>query len=205
MKASYNWLKSYLNIDIPVEELGDILTEIGLEVEGIETHESIKGGLEGLVVGHVLECGKHENSDKLSVTKVDLGTGEPVQIVCGAPNVAANQKVIVATVGTTLYPPDGKDFKIKKSKIRGEASHGMLCGADEIGFWNLKDNSKSLYVYDAANNKLLTPPLLINTKVHKNIKLIDVIKKSGARKITVTESVQVDGKWALVSRVVGLD
>ena len=133
MKASYNWLKSYLNIDIPVEELGDILTEIGLEVEGIETHESIKGGLEGLVVGHVLECGKHENSDKLSVTKVDLGTGEPVQIVCGAPNVAANQKVIVATVGTTLYPPDGKDFKIKKSKIRGEASHGMLCGADEIG------------------------------------------------------------------------
>lgn len=94
MKASYNWLKSYLDIDIPPHELGDILTEIGLEVEGIEEHESIKGGLKGLVIGHVLDCKKHENSEKLSVTKVDLGDGEPVQIVCGAPNVAAGQKVV---------------------------------------------------------------------------------------------------------------
>ncbi|MFK7950410.1 MAG: phenylalanine--tRNA ligase subunit beta [Saprospiraceae bacterium] len=140
MKASYNWLKSYLNtrpdgstIDIPVVELGDILTEIGLEVEGIDEHESIKGGLKGLVIGHVLDCKKHENSDKLSVTKVDLGNGEPVQIVCGAPNVAAGQKVVVATVGTTLYTADGGDFKIKKSKIRGEVSMGMICAEDEIG------------------------------------------------------------------------
>jgi|AntRauTorckE5430_2_1112549.scaffolds.fasta_scaffold04585_1 phenylalanyl-tRNA synthetase beta chain len=140
MKASYNWLKSYLNmrpdgsaIDMSAEELGDILTEIGLEVEGIDKHESIKGGLEGLVIGYVLERKKHENSDKLSVTQVDLGTGEPVQIVCGAPNVDAGQKVVVATVGTTLYTADGDDFQIKKSKIRGEESHGMICGADEIG------------------------------------------------------------------------
>lgn len=139
MKASYNWLKSYLNIDIPVEELGDILTEIGLEVEGIDKHESIKGGLEGLVIGYVVERKKHENSDKLSVTKVDLGTGEPVQIVCGAPNVDAGQKVVVATVGTILYTEDGGSFKIKKSKIRGEASHGMICAEDEIGLGKSHD------------------------------------------------------------------
>jgi phenylalanyl-tRNA synthetase beta chain len=139
MKASYNWLKSYLNIDIPVVELGDILTEIGLEVEGIDEHESIKGGLKGLVIGHVLDCKKHENSDKLSVTKVDLGDGEPVQIVCGAPNVAAGQKVVVATVGTTLYTEDGGDFKIKKSKIRGEVSMGMICAEDEIGLGTSHD------------------------------------------------------------------
>lgn len=139
MKASYNWLKSYLNIRIPVEALGDILTEIGLEVEGIEKYESIKGGLEGLVIGYVVERKKHENSDKLSVTKVDLGTGEPVQIVCGAPNVDAGQKVVVATVGTTLYTDDGGSFEIKKSKIRGEESHGMICAEDEIGLGQSHD------------------------------------------------------------------
>lgn len=139
MKASYNWLKSYLNIDIPPHELGDILTEIGLEVEGIEEHESIKGGLKGLVIGHVLTCVKHENSDKLSVTTVDLGSDEPVQIVCGAPNVAAGQKVVVATVGTTLYTADDDEFMIKKSKIRGEVSMGMICAEDEIGLGSSHD------------------------------------------------------------------
>jgi phenylalanyl-tRNA synthetase beta chain len=146
MKASYNWLKSYLNIDIPVEKLGDILTEIGLEVEGIDKHESIKGGLEGLVIGYVTERTKHENSDKLAVTKVDLGTGELIQIVCGAPNVDAGQKVVVATVGTTLYTADGDEFKIKKSKIRGEESFGMICGADEIG---VGDYDGGIMVLDA--------------------------------------------------------
>ena len=104
MKISYSWLSQYINIDKPVSEIEEILTDIGLEVEGSEIHESIQGGLKGMVVGHVLECGKHLNSDKLSITKVDIGGDEPSQIVCGAPNVAAGQKVIVATVGAMLYP-----------------------------------------------------------------------------------------------------
>ena len=103
MKISYNWLKEYLPIELPIEELSDILTNIGLEVEGIETFQSVKGGLEGVLIGEVLTCQKHPDADKLSVCTVDLGAEEPVQIVCGAPNVAAGQKVPVATVGTTLY------------------------------------------------------------------------------------------------------
>ena len=132
MKISYNWLKSYININLPVEQLSVILTDIGLEVGGIEEVHSVKGGMEGLVIGKVLTCEKHPNADKLSFTTVDVGTGEPLPIVCGAPNVAAGQKVVVATVGTTLY--DGEEsFKIKKSKIRGEVSEGMICAEDEIG------------------------------------------------------------------------
>lgn len=132
MNISYNWLKDYINIDLPVDETSKILTSIGLEVGAVEKVQAIKGGLEGLVVGEVLTCEKHENSDHLSVTTVNLGDGEPVQIVCGAPNVAAGQKVIVATVGTTLYDGD-KEFLIKRSKIRGVESMGMICAEDEIG------------------------------------------------------------------------
>ncbi|MCB0704691.1 MAG: phenylalanine--tRNA ligase subunit beta [Saprospiraceae bacterium] len=133
MKVSLNWLKSYMSLDLEPEKIGEILTDIGLEVEGMEQIESIPGGLQGLVVGLVTECGKHPDADRLSLTRVDVGTGEPVQIVCGAPNVAAGQKVIVATVGTMLYPTEGEPFKIKKGKIRGEVSEGMICAEDEIG------------------------------------------------------------------------
>ncbi len=133
MKVSLNWLKSYLDIQLSPEDVGDLLTSIGLEVEGMEVVESIKGGLRGVVVGHVTVCGKHPNADKLSLTKVDVGQGEELQIVCGAPNVAQGQKVLVATVGTTLYDAEGRDFKIKKGKIRGEVSQGMICAEDELG------------------------------------------------------------------------
>lgn len=133
MNVSLNWLKNYIALDLPVEEISRILTAIGLEVEGVKEVESIPGGLAGLVVGHVIECGQHPNADRLSLTKVDIGKEEPLQIVCGAPNVAAGQKVIVATIGTTLYPTKGDSFKIKKGKIRGELSEGMICAEDEIG------------------------------------------------------------------------
>jgi phenylalanyl-tRNA synthetase beta chain len=133
MKISYNWLKTLINVDLSAEEAAARLTECGLEVEGVESFESLKGGLKGLVVGHVLECGKHPDADRLSLTKVDIGTGEPLSIVCGAPNVAAGQKVIVATIGAKLYPTEGEPFEIKKSKIRGAASEGMICAEDEIG------------------------------------------------------------------------
>lgn len=132
MKISYNWLKQYLNVTWEVEKVSELLTDLGLEVEGVEEIESVKGGLKGVVVGEVLTCEKHPNADKLSVTTVDLGGDEPVQIVCGAPNVAAGQKVPVATVGTTLYDGD-ESFKIKKGKIRGEVSLGMICAEDELG------------------------------------------------------------------------
>lgn len=133
MKISNNWLKTLINTNISAEETAEKLTAAGLEVEGTEISESIKGGLKGLVVGQVIECEKHPNADKLSLTKVDIGTGTPLSIVCGAPNVAVHQKVIVATVGTTLYPSEGAAFEIKKSKIRGAVSEGMLCAEDEIG------------------------------------------------------------------------
>ena len=132
MKISYNWLKQYVKSSLPAEEMGKILTETGLEVDGIEKIESIKGGLEGVFVGEVLTCEQHPDADKLKVTTVTVG-GEPLQIVCGAPNVAAGQKVIVATVGCTLYPKPEEAFKIKTSKIRGVESHGMLCAEDELG------------------------------------------------------------------------
>ncbi len=138
MKISYNWLKEYLPLDLPVEELSDILTNIGLEVEGIETFQSVKGGLKGVLIGEVLTCIKHPDADKLSVTTVDVGEEEPVQIVCGAPNVAAGQKVPVATVGTTLYSGQ-EEFIIKKAKIRGELSFGMICAEDELGLGSSHD------------------------------------------------------------------
>ena len=132
MNISYNWLKKFIEFDLSPLELADALTSIGLEVGGVEEIQAIKGGLEGLVIGEVLTCEPHPNSDHMHVTNVNLGTGEPVQIVCGAPNVAAGQKVIVATIGTKLY--DGDDcFTIKKSKLRGIESCGMICAEDEIG------------------------------------------------------------------------
>ncbi|MEN8187972.1 MAG: phenylalanine--tRNA ligase subunit beta [Bacteroidota bacterium] len=139
MKISYNWLKEFLKIDLDAVKVGEILTDLGLEVEGIETFETVKGGLQGIVVGEVLTCEQHPNADRLKVTTVDLGDGEPVQIVCGAPNVAKGQKVPVATIGTTLYAEDGESFKIKKGKIRGEVSHGMICAEDELGLGNSHD------------------------------------------------------------------
>lgn len=132
MNVSYNWLKRYINLSLKPEQLSELLTSIGLEVDGMETTDSIKGGLEGLVVGKVLSCEAHPNSDHLHVTKVDVGAGEPLDIVCGAANVAAGQKVIVATVGTVLYDGD-QAFKIKPSKLRGVPSNGMICAEDEIG------------------------------------------------------------------------
>lgn len=133
MRISYNWLKQFIQLKQDAEKTGELLTDLGLEVEGIETFQSVKGGLEGVVVGHVLSCVPHENADRLKVTKVDIGGENPVQIVCGAPNVAEGQKVPVATVGTTLYDEKGEAWEIKKSKIRGESSHGMICAEDELG------------------------------------------------------------------------
>ena len=139
MKISYNWLKEFLNIDLDIEKVSEILTDLGLEVEGIESFESVKGNLKGVVVGEVLSCDQHPNADRLKVTQVDLGNGSPVQIVCGAPNVAKGQKVPVATIGTVLYTDQGEDFIIKKGKIRGEFSHGMICAEDELGLGESHD------------------------------------------------------------------
>ena len=145
MKISYNWLKEYIKIDLPTKELADLLTDIGLEVEGVEPFETIKGGLEGIVVGLVKEVTKHPDADKLSVTKVDVGRDEDLQIVCGAPNVAAGQKVPVAVVGATLYGADGESFKIKKAKLRGQLSHGMICAEDELG---ISDDHDGIMILD---------------------------------------------------------
>ncbi|NMM49572.1 phenylalanine--tRNA ligase subunit beta [Marinigracilibium pacificum] len=140
MKISLNWLKEYIDInDFTTEELEEMLTQTGLEVEGIEKFETIEGGLEGVVVGEVLTCEKHPDADKLKITTVDIGEEEPSTIVCGAPNVAAGQKVLVATVGTTLYPEGGEPFKIKKAKIRGQESFGMICAEDELGIGHSHD------------------------------------------------------------------
>ncbi|MEZ4983823.1 MAG: phenylalanine--tRNA ligase subunit beta [Saprospiraceae bacterium] len=134
MKISLNWLRQYIDThDLSPEKIGEILTSTGLEVEGIEEVERVPGGLRGLVIGQVLTCVKHPNADKLSLTTVDVGQDVPLSIVCGAPNVAAGQKVVVAIEGTTLYPTTGDSFTIKKGKIRGEASEGMICAEDEIG------------------------------------------------------------------------
>jgi len=139
MKISYNWLKQFIKIDWKSEEIAALLTDLGLEVEMVEKFESVKGGLEGIVVGHVLSCVQHPDADRLKVTTVDLGDGVPIQIVCGAPNVAVGQKVPVATIGTTLYDKEGVAFQIKKGKIRGQESHGMICSEDELGLGESHD------------------------------------------------------------------
>ena len=139
MKISYNWLKQFIKIDWNSEETAALLTDLGLEVETVDKYQSVKGGLEGIVVGHVLTCVPHPDADRLKVTTVDLGDGTPVQIVCGASNVGAGQKVPVATIGTVLYDKEGNPFTIKKGKIRGQESHGMICAEDELGLGESHD------------------------------------------------------------------
>jgi phenylalanyl-tRNA synthetase beta chain len=145
MKISYNWLKQFIKTDWTSEETATLLTDLGLEVEGIEKFQSVKGGLEGIVVGHILTCVQHPNADRLKVTTVDIGTALPLQIVCGATNVAAGQKVPVATIGTTLYNADGNSFVIKKGKIRDQESHGMICAEDELGLGTSHDGIMILH------------------------------------------------------------
>ncbi|GAA4946489.1 phenylalanine--tRNA ligase subunit beta [Algibacter agarivorans] len=139
MKISYNWLKQFIKTDWTPEQTSELLTDLGLEVEGVDVYQSVKGGLEGIVVGEVLTCVKHPNADKLKVTTVDVGGDSHLQIVCGAPNVAAGQKVPVATIGTTLYTEEGESWTIKKGKIRGEESFGMICAEDELGLGKSHD------------------------------------------------------------------
>ena len=146
MNISYNWLKNYLDLNLPAEEISQLLTDTGLEVEGIKEIESVKGGLKGVVIGEVITKTQHPNADRLSITTVDIGEDEPLQIVCGAPNINVGQKVAVATVGTWLYDGDNK-FKIKKGKIRGEDSLGMVCGEDELG---LGEDTDGIMVLDAT-------------------------------------------------------
>ena len=139
MKISYNWLKQFIKTDWDSEKTASMLTDLGLEVEGVDKYQSVKGGLEGIVVGHVLSCIQHPNADKLKITTVNIGNQTTLQIVCGASNVAEGQKVPVATIGTILYDKEGKPFEIKKGKIRGEESHGMICAEDELGLGNSHD------------------------------------------------------------------
>lgn len=158
MKISYNWLKEYLSADtdvngLSVEDAGKLLTDCGLEIESIEKFDSIKGGLQGLLIGEVITKEKHPDADRLSVTTVDVGTGTLLNIVCGASNVAAGQKVVIATIGAMLYPSVGEPFEIKKSKIRGQLSEGMICAEDEIG---LGTSHEGIMVLD-ANAKIGTP------------------------------------------------
>jgi phenylalanyl-tRNA synthetase beta chain len=138
MHISHRWLHDYLDFDLSPSKTSELLTDLGLEVEGLTSYQSIKGGLEGIIVGEVISCKQHPNADRLKVTEVNLGD-QVVQIVCGAPNVAEGQKVPVATVGTLLYPTEGEPFKIKKSKIRGEESYGMICAEDEMGIGTSHD------------------------------------------------------------------
>ena len=166
MKISYNWLKQYLNTDLPVDEAAHLLTMSGLEVEKVERFCPIEGGLEGLVIGEVIEKIQHPDADRLSCTKVNIGGDELLDIVCGAPNVDAGQKVVVATVGTTLYS-DGDSFQIKKSKIRGQVSEGMICAEDEIGLGTSHDG---IMVLD-ADAKVGTP-----AKDYFNIENDDVLE-----------------------------
>ncbi|MFZ4546523.1 MAG: YtpR family tRNA-binding protein, partial [Bacteroidales bacterium] len=135
MKISYKWLKEYVSVSLPPVEVARILTDCGLEVEGIEEFESVKGGLKDIVIGHVVSTRQHPNADKLTCCKVDVGGGKVLDIVCGAPNVAAGQKVPVATIGAVLYKGD-ESFAIKAGKLRGEPSDGMICAEDELGLGN---------------------------------------------------------------------
>ena len=147
MKISYNWLKQFIKIDLKSEETSALLTDLGLEVETVDVFQSVKGGLEGVVVGEILTCEKHPDADRLKVTTVNIGTGSALQIVCGAPNVAVGQKVPVATIGTKLFDKEGNEFIIKKGKIRGQESQGMICAEDELG---IGENHDGIMVLDAS-------------------------------------------------------
>ena len=173
MRISYNWLKQFIKIDLAAEETADLLTDLGLEVEGVDKYESLKGGLQGVVVGHVLTCEKHPDADKLKITTVDLGDGNaPAQVVCGAPNVAAGQKVPVATIGAKVFDKEGNGVEIKKGKIRGQESHGMICAEDELGLGSnhegimiladdLKPGTPAAKIFEVENDEVfeigLTP------------------------------------------------
>ncbi len=146
MRISYNWLKQFIKTDWKSDETATLLTDLGLEVEGIEKYQSIKGGLEGVVVGEVKSCIPHPDADRLRITTVDLGNGTPIQIVCGAPNVAVGQKVPVATIGTVLLDKEGNEFKISKGKIRGQESFGMICAEDELG---IGENHEGIMILEA--------------------------------------------------------
>ena len=153
MKISNKWLQQFIKLELTPEEISVLLTDLGLEVEGIEKFESVKGGLKGVVVGKILNCIKHPNADRLKITEVDIGEKENLSIICGAPNVDKGQNVLVATIGTTLHTNDEKILKIKKGKIRGEVSEGMICAEDELGLG--KDHSGIIVLEN--NYKLGTP------------------------------------------------
>ena len=148
MKISYCWLKEHLDFNLDPISTADILTDIGLEVERTETYENIKGSLSGLVVGEILSIEKHPNADRLSITKVDIGDIENYTIICGASNIENNQKVIVAKPGVTIYPKKGEPIKIKKAKIRGQESFGMICAEDEVG---LGDNHEGVVILNSSS------------------------------------------------------
>ncbi len=147
MKISYKWLREYVDTTLSAQEVADALTSVGLEVDSVEEVQAVKGGLKGLWIGEVLTCEAHPNSDHMHVCMVNVGQGEPIQIVCGAPNVAAGQKVVVAVVGTKLYDGD-ECFTIKRSKLRGIESNGMICAEDEIGIGT--DHSGIIVLPDEA-------------------------------------------------------
>ncbi len=172
MKISYNWLKQFIKIDLTSDDAASLLTDLGLEVELVYNYQSVRGGLQGVIVGHVLTCEKHPDADRLSITTVDLGDGTPVQIVCGASNVAKGLNVPVATIGTKLFDKEGIEFEIKKGKIRGQESHGMICAEDELGLGtshdgimildaNLKPGTPCAKVFNIENDEVfeigLTP------------------------------------------------
>ena len=181
MNISYKWLKEYVDFDLSPEALAELLTSIGLETGSVERVESIKGGLAGIVIGKVLTCDIHPDSDHLHITTVDLdGSGTPTQIVCGAPNVAAGQVVVVATVGTTLYTPEGEAFKIKKSKIRGVESFGMICAEDEIG---VGTSHNGIIVLPEAAEAMVGKPAAVMNKEDK-VKAIQFLSQNGAFLIT---------------------
>src|ERR1022692_2447370 len=158
MKISYNWLLKYIDTDLSAQQIAENLTNIGLEVENVEYYTTLPQGIGNLVVGHIVELSRHPNADLLKLTKVDIGGPELLNIVCGAPNVALGQKIIVAREGVTLHPFKGDPFTIKKSKIRGEFSEGMLCADDEIG---IGESHEGLLILDASAEvgKPVTPYL----------------------------------------------
>ena len=184
MKLSYNWLKEYLKCDLTPQEVADAMTAIGIEVDGVEEQEQIPGGLAGVVVAKVLTCEAHPDSDHLHVTTVDAGNGEPVTVVCGAPNVAAGQKVLFAQLGTVLPG----DFKIKKSKIRGIESFGMICAEDELGIGT-----------DHAGIMVLPEDTVVGTPAKEYLKLGAVLGvdgpltyKNNRKTVEVVETVPIE-------------
>ena len=192
MNISYKWLKEYVDFQLSPQEVCDALTSIGLEVDALEEVQSIKGGLKGLYVGEILTCEPHPNSDHLHVTSVDLGHEQPSQIVCGAPNVAAGQKVIVADLGCVLYDGD-KEFVIKKSKLRGVESNGMICAEDEIGIGHSHDGiivlPENAKVETALINGLKEGKWIINGREYY------VNKKEGLAEAYIKDAREINLKY----------